>query len=477
MIALQDNHSIMNHSQRLLYPLRISRLLPRSVIQHKCVCYKSTTSKSRDSKKPSKASLPSTLNLNTSVIPSDSMIFNKLKPIIPSDLYVSCTIFDRLGNITAVSKKYPKMQFLKDNHLFPRDLRKIDTSAIDVVPVIMIRPSNAILVNLLYIKAIIKKDSVMVFDTSNSEVATKLGIFMYDLELKLQSPISNICYEFRALESILVSIMSYLEAEIKLHRRQCGIILAELEDEVDRQKLQELLINLKKLSSFHQRAILIRDVLEELLENDEDLAGMYLTDPKEFKPEEENYDEIELILESYYRQCDEFVQQAGSLLNDIKATEEIVNIILDANRNSLMLFELKITVYTLGFTVATLLPAFYGMNLKNYIEESNWGFGMVVVFSIVQGLAITWLNFKKLHKVQKLSMMGAANQSKISNVQPSSSQAKNHTERWKRGSFLYRLFYGSGGKYSKRNKNFDRPTNREKDAIWRMINDDKTNNF
>ena len=137
------------------------------------------------------------------------------------------------------------MQFLKDNHLFPRDLRKIDTSAIDVVPVIMIRPSNAILVNLLYIKAIIKKDSVMVFDTSNSEVATKLGIFMYDLELKLQSPISNICYEFRALESILVSIMSYLEAEIKLHRRQCGIILAELEDEVDRQKLQELLINLK----------------------------------------------------------------------------------------------------------------------------------------------------------------------------------------------------------------------------------------
>lgn len=299
---------------------------------------------------------------------------------------------------------------------------------------------------------------------------------MYDLELKLQSPTSGICYEFRALESILVSIMSYLEAEIKLHRRQCGIILAELEDEVDRQKLQELLINLKKLSSFHQRAILIRDVLEELLENDEDLAGMYLTDPKKFKPEEENYDEVELILESYYRQCDEFVQQAGSLLNDIKATEEIVNIILDANRNSLMLFELKVTVYTLGFTVATLVPAFYGMNLKNYIEESSWGFGMVVVFSIIQGLAITWLNFKKLHKVQKLTMMGAASHPKASNV-TTPSPTRKPIVKWKRGSFLYRLFFGTGGKYSKRNKTFDRPTNREKDAIWRMINDDKTNNF
>ena len=85
----------------------------------------------------------------------------------------------------------------------------------------------------------------MVFDTSKSEVATKLGIFMYDLELKLKSPANNVCYEFRALESILVSVTSYLEAEIKLHRQQCGIILAELEDEVDRAKLQELLIRLK----------------------------------------------------------------------------------------------------------------------------------------------------------------------------------------------------------------------------------------
>ncbi|EMG45305.1 Inner membrane magnesium transporter MRS2, mitochondrial [Candida maltosa Xu316] len=343
-------------------------------------CEISIASRNRDSKKNAKPivlspSTSSTGDLIADFIPSDSMIFNKLKPITPSDLYVSCTVFDRLGNITAVSRKYPKMQFLKDNHLFPRDLRKIDTSSIEVVPVIMIRPSTAILVNLLHIKAIIKKDSVMVFDTSNSEIATKLGIFMYDLELKLKSPSNNICYEFRALESILVSIMSYLEAEIKVHRRQCGLILAELEDEVDRQKLQELLVNSKKLSSFHQRAILIRDVLEELLDNDEDLAGMYLTDPKNVSdPEEGNYEEIESILESYYRQCDEFVQQAGSLLNDIKATEEIVNIILDANRNSLMLFELKVTVYTLGFTVATLLPAFYGMNLKNYIEESNWGF-------------------------------------------------------------------------------------------------------
>ncbi|KAI3403221.2 MRS2 [Candida oxycetoniae] len=411
------------------------------------------------------------------------IIINRLKPIQPNDLYVSCTIFDSKGNITAVSKKYPKMQFLKENHLYPRDLRKIDTSSIDVIPMIMIRSSNAILVNLLYIKAIIKKNSVMVFDTSNPEVASKLGIFMYDLEQKLKSSSSpSLPYEFRALESILVSIMSYLEAEIKLYINSCGMILSELEDEVYRKKLQELLIRSKQLSSFHQKAVLIRNVLEDLLENDEDLAGMYLSDPKK-KPVDDhvskskdivdeqvnenlnNYEDLEMILESYYRQCDEFVQQAGSLLNDIKATEDIVNIILDANRNSLMLFELKVTVYTLGITIATLIPAFYGMNLKNYIENSNYGFGAVVVFSILQGMVFTWFNFKKLHKVQKLTILGTNSNPKKKVITPYKSTINRDS------SFLHKLFFGSG---SYRKKKYHWPNKSEKDLIWKMINDDKS---
>ncbi|KAI5963448.1 MRS2 [Candida pseudojiufengensis] len=413
----------------------------------RCRCYLTTSTKS-------KSPLPDPIPANT-----DSKILNRLKPIQPNDLYVSCTVFDSKGRITAVSKKFPKVQFLKENHLFPRDLRKIDTSSIDVVPMIMIRPSNAILVNLLYIKAIIKKNSVMVFDTSNSEVASKLGVFMYDLELKLKS--NTTTYEFKALESMLVSVMSYLEAEIKTYLQSCGQVLSELENEVDRKKLQELLIRSKQLSSFHQKAVLIRDVLEELLENDEDLAGMFLSNPNA-----RSFDELEMILESYYRQCDEFVQQAGSLLNDIKATEEIVNIILDANRNSLMLFELKVTVYTLGITVATLLPAFYGMNLKNYIEDSNLGFGAIVVFSVIQGLLITWFNFKKLHKVQKLTMMGT-NDNPTKNVTSYEKSIK------KDSSLLYRIIFG-GGSY--RRRKLDRPTKKDQDVIWRMINDEKTRN-
>lgn len=396
----------------------------------------------------------------------DNSIYNRLKPITPNDLYVSCTIFDYNGNITAVSKKYPKMKFLRDNNLFPRDLRKIDTSSIDVAPSIMVRTPNSIVVNMLHIKAIVTKDTVMVFDTSTPSIATRLGLFMYDLEMKLKLPAGNLSYEFRALECILISIMSYLEAEVKSHLSSCGLILSELEDQVDRNKLQDLLIKLKKLSSFYQKTLLIRDILEELLDNDEDLAGMYLTETKQFDPKVENYEELEMILEAYYKQCDEFVQQAGSLLNDIKATEDIVNIIIDANRNSLMLFELQVTIYTLGFTVATLVPAFYGMNLKNYIEESTYGFGAVIALSIIQGLIVTFINFRKLHRVQKLTMM-ETNTKKMGRLASRFHHSSSPVGTFNKDKWYYRLFFGT------RSTNYHRPTTKEKDVIWRMINDDK----
>lgn len=251
-------------------------------------------------------------------------LLRQVKPAVPNDLYVSCTTFESLGKITSVLKKYPKVQFLNDNKLYPRDLRKVDSSSIDVAPSIMVRQNNAIIVNLLHIKAIIQKDNLKVFDTVNLQAANKLGLFMYDLELKLKTP-SSLPFEFKALECILISVLSYLEAELQTHMSACGKILAELEDHISRENLQELLIKLKTLTSFYQRATLIRDVLEELLDNDEDLNDLYLTSSKKFDPSSGNtdYSDAEMILETYYRHCDEVVQQAGRLLVTLKQQKKL----------------------------------------------------------------------------------------------------------------------------------------------------------
>lgn len=396
-----------------------------------------------------------------------------LKPITPSDSFVSCTVFNEKGDVTAVSQKFPKWAFLRDHSLYPRDLRKIDTTAVDIIPSITVK-SSCIVVNMLHIKALIEKDRVYVFDTANQSAAAKLGVLMYDLESKLSSrnTISTNTvtqyYEHRALESMLMNVMSSLETEFKMHFKICGHILSELENEVNRYKLRDLLIKSKNLTLFYQKSSLIREVLDELLENDDDLAGMYLTVKK--TEAEDDFADLEMLLETYYTQCDEYVQQAESLIQDIRSTEEIVNIILDANRNSLMLLELKVTIYTLGFTVATLLPAFYGMNLKNFIEDSNLGFGSVVLFSIMIALMVTGANFRALRSVTRLTMLNNHTGSQSAQHKKLAFEyAEEHIptmwQRWKY--WMHSLWHGSTrGRRRLQGKE-------DRDTIWRWLIDEE----
>ncbi|KAL3229709.1 Magnesium transporter MRS2, mitochondrial [Nakaseomyces bracarensis] len=396
--------------------------------------------------------------------PSAHQQLLSLKPITPNESYISCTVFDSKGKIAAVSKRFQKWQFLREHSLFPRDLRKIDTSSVDIIPTIQVKPNSCILLNMLHIKALIEKDRVYVFDTVDPSSAVKLGVLMYDLESKLSSKAGSQSqlYEHRALESILINIMSSLEAEFKLHFSICGDILSDLENEVNRDKLRELLIKSKNLTLFYQKSLLIREVLDELLESDDDLASLYLTVPK---TEDDDFADLEMMIETYYTQCDEYVQQSESLIQDIKNTEEIVNIILDANRNSLMHLELKITIYTLGFTVATLIPAFYGMNLKNFIEESYVGFGAVVVLSAILGYVVTRANFKRLKSVTKVTMLKTT-----SGIPNSRKTVVGRKDAWSK--FINRISFKKDNNVVPEHHLWNK---QDRDLIWKWLIDEKKN--
>jgi magnesium transporter len=83
-----------------------------------------------------------------------------------------------------------------------------------------------------------------------------------------------------------------------------------------------------------------------------------------------------------------------------------VKAILDANRNSLMLLDLKFSIGTLGIGSGAFIAALYGMNLKNFIEESDFGFWGVTGWSIVFSAVVCGYGLVKLRKVQRLSMWG-----------------------------------------------------------------------
>lgn len=196
-----------------------------------------------------------------------------------------------------------------------------------MLPHILVRPS-AILLNLLHLRVLIKNNRVLVFDAYGTTDSYSQSQFMYDLEGKLRQKESaangTLAYEFRALEAVLLSVTQGLESEFEGVSEPVVRVLRELEEDIDRDKLRYLLIYSKKLGTFEQKARLVRDSLTELLEADDDLSSMYLTEKSEGKiRDEDDHTEVEMLLESYHKVADEIVQAAENLVSSIRNTEEM----------------------------------------------------------------------------------------------------------------------------------------------------------
>lgn len=71
-----------------------------------------------------------------------------------------------------------------------------------------------------------------------------------------------------------------------------------------------------------------------------------------------------------------------------------------------MLLDLKFTILTLGIGVGTFFAGLYGMNLKNFIEETDFGFPAVSVSCGIFATIAVVYGLRKLRKVQRLSMWG-----------------------------------------------------------------------
>ena len=80
----------------------------------------------------------------------------------------------------------------------------------------------------------------------------------------------------------------------------------------------------KRVSTFAQKVTLVRDAIEELLEADDDLADMYLTEKAhDIARALDDHTEVEMLLESYHKLTDEIVQESGNLVSGIRNTEDM----------------------------------------------------------------------------------------------------------------------------------------------------------
>ncbi|EKM56971.1 uncharacterized protein PHACADRAFT_93070 [Phanerochaete carnosa HHB-10118-sp] len=294
-----------------------------------------------------------------------------------------------LGNVKTISGQFKKLDLCSEHRLNPRDLRKIDSRIPNLVPTILVR-KEAILVNMLHIRALVKADAAVLFDTYGSADSRLHSVFLYHLEHNLRAKSQGPPYEFRALESILLSVLSALEAEMVFIRNLVGGLLAELEDDIDRDKFKRLLHYSRRLTSFQNRAKLATDYVR-LRPTDEDLAAMYLTDKRNGQPRLLNdHEELEMLLESFAKQVEEIVNEAENIHSNVQSTQEIVELILDSNRNALLALDLRVSIVTMGIGVGTLVAGLFGMNLRSHIEESEYAFVIMSGVSMLIAAVFSW---------------------------------------------------------------------------------------
>lgn len=356
-----------------------------------------------------------------------------------------CTIFDSTGSATSTSGVFKKSRLCSDHGLEPRDLRKIDSRVPNLVPTILVR-RGGILVNILHIRAMIKKDKVLLFDSYGSTDSQLHSAFVYNLQHNLRPPHQNahqhtstssspgaLAYEFRALESILVSVLDALRIELGVVRGWTSEVLEQLDDDVDRDKLRTLLQVSRKLNAFLSRSKAVKNAVVEVLENDEDMQLMHLSsippsastdkgcassndahtssantssicDATASNDGSQAMDELELLLESFDKQVEEVVAETTQLHSDMTNTQEVVELILDNNRNKLLALDLKTSIATMGISAGTLWAGLFGMNLKSHMEELDWAFAGVSAVAFGAVVLTAGVGLRRLERLRKVGL-------------------------------------------------------------------------
>jgi magnesium transporter len=179
-------------------------------------------------------------------------------------------------------------------------------------------------------------------------------------------------FEFQMLECILHKVCREVEMEYDVLQSQVRKTLHDPNLANSEGLLFEILQYKQHMNKFTTFVREMHETVEALLQSDEDMASMYLTETfVHNKPRSvDNHEEIEMLLETYYTQLEDVINRIEELKNDMNSTQEFLEICLDAMRNRIIEYELKMTIAGFAITFGTLLAGLLGMNLINHFEEN-----------------------------------------------------------------------------------------------------------
>ncbi|XP_026984301.1 magnesium transporter MRS2 homolog, mitochondrial isoform X2 [Lagenorhynchus albirostris] len=262
------------------------------------------------------------------------------------------TKFDKGGKVTSFEKK--KTDLYQELGLQARDLRFQHLMSITT-------RNNRIIMRMEYLKAVITPECLLILDYRNLNLEQWL---FRELPSQLAGEGQLVTYplpfEFRAIEALLQYRINTLQGKLSILQ---PLILETLEalvdpkhSSIDRSKLHILLQNGKSEKSS---------------------AGI------------DHAEEMELLLENYYRLAEDLSNAARELRALIDDSQSIIFINLDSHRNVMMRLNLQLTMGTFSLSLFGLMGVAFGMNLESSLEEDHRVFWLITGIMFM-GSGLIW---------------------------------------------------------------------------------------
>ncbi|KHN35209.1 Magnesium transporter MRS2-3 [Glycine soja] len=336
-----------------------------------------------------------------------------------------------------------KHAIMRRTGLPARDLRILDPLL--SYPSTLLGRERAIVINLEHIKAIITAQELLLLNSRDPSVTP----FLHELQARIirhhnqadadpnpnpNDAIKILPFEFVSLEACLEAACSVLENEAKTLEQEAHPALDKLTSKISTLNLERVRQIKSRLVAITGRVQKVRDELEHLLDDDEDMAEMYLSeklaeqqvldattipflpttmiffnlmDSASFSAVTKQLDveELEMLLEAYFVQIDGTLNKLSTLREYVDDTEDYINIMLDDKQNHLLQMGVMLTTATLVVSAFVVVAGIFGMNIhielfddqKAGMTQFLWTVGGSTAGTIfLYVVAIAWCKHKRL---------------------------------------------------------------------------------
>ncbi|KAL0906477.1 hypothetical protein M5K25_024974 [Dendrobium thyrsiflorum] len=342
-----------------------------------------------------------------------------------------------------------KFTMMRRCDLPARDLRLLDP--LFVYPSTILGREKAIVVNLEQIRCIITADEVLLLNSLDSYVLQ----YVNELQRRLAAHSGDglhgwstspdyLPFEFRALEVALEAACTFLDTQAGELETEAYPLLDELTSKISTLNLERVRRLKSRLVALTRRVQKVRDEIEQLMDDDGDMAEMYLTEKKSrlegsffgdqsllgyssagaglsvsapvspvssptdsrklekalslsrsrhdsmksSESNKENIEGLEMLLEAYFVVIDSTLNKLTSLKEYIDDTEDFINIQLDNVRNQLIQFELLLTTGTFVVAIFGVVAGVFGMNFAIPLFDDPIAFQWVLIVTGICGIII-----------------------------------------------------------------------------------------